>query len=119
VIFILFVILTIGLSVIVIKLVGDALKRKSLYYGFQFTSVKCPKCEETVPYLRTPSSMKQELWGGWTCKRCGTEMDKFGTDVGTAVRVEDPSVHRTRADLINPFDSKGMTPIERVINDKN
>lgn len=38
----------------------------------------CPICGTPVPLYRHPTSFRQALWGGWTCKECGTEMDRFG-----------------------------------------
>ena len=38
----------------------------------------CPKCGTPVPGVRTPTSLRQALWGGWTCAECGTEMDRKG-----------------------------------------
>jgi hypothetical protein len=41
-------------------------------------SVNCPKCGERMRSLRTPASLRQAMWGGWTCPKCGCEMDKWG-----------------------------------------
>lgn len=38
----------------------------------------CPECRTPVPMYRSPRSLRQALWGGWTCERCGTEMDRRG-----------------------------------------
>ena len=43
--------------------------------------VKCPKCRAKMPYVRIPVNERQELWGGWTCHKCETEMDKWGKEV--------------------------------------
>ena len=40
--------------------------------------VACPKCGEPMPRVRKPTSLRQALMGGWTCARCGTEMDRWG-----------------------------------------
>jgi hypothetical protein len=42
----------------------------------------CPKCGTPVPMFRNPKSLRQALWGGWTCSNCGTEMDRSGNQVG-------------------------------------
>lgn len=39
---------------------------------------KCPVCGEPMPSVRLPRSLREALRGGWTCKRCGTECDKWG-----------------------------------------
>jgi len=38
----------------------------------------CPECGTPVPRFRRPASVRQALWGGWTCAICGTEMDRRG-----------------------------------------
>ncbi|WP_141249603.1 hypothetical protein [Sphingobium sp. D43FB] len=39
----------------------------------------CPNCSEALPFFRFPKSFKQALVGGWTCSRCHSEIDKWGT----------------------------------------
>ena len=39
---------------------------------------QCPRCGEPVPKFRKPANRRQALWGGWTCTRCGCEMDRRG-----------------------------------------
>jgi hypothetical protein len=39
---------------------------------------KCPKCGEPLPRFRKPASPSQMLWGGWTCGKCGCQMDRYG-----------------------------------------
>jgi hypothetical protein len=38
----------------------------------------CPRCQIPLPQVRLPTSFRQMMWGGWTCKSCGCEMDKWG-----------------------------------------
>ena len=38
----------------------------------------CPRCAAELPQYRTPISLKQALWGGWTCPNCGCEIDRQG-----------------------------------------
>jgi hypothetical protein len=40
--------------------------------------VSCPACGSPMPKVRRPESLKQALWGGSTCGKCGCEMDKWG-----------------------------------------
>jgi len=41
----------------------------------------CPSCGTPVPMLRNPTSLRQALWGGWTCSNCGMEMDRHGEEM--------------------------------------
>ncbi len=36
----------------------------------------CPKCGEERPIFRIPRNLSQTLKGGWTCKNCGSEINK-------------------------------------------
>ena len=38
----------------------------------------CPKCGAQLPKLRRPANADQALWGGWTCLKCGTQVDRNG-----------------------------------------
>lgn len=39
----------------------------------------CPQCETPIPKgPRVPSDSHEAMWGGWTCKACGTKLDKWG-----------------------------------------
>jgi hypothetical protein len=42
---------------------------------------RCPECGEALPSVRVPTNRRQMLWGGWTCKKCGCEIDKTGKKV--------------------------------------
>ena len=41
----------------------------------------CPDCSERLPHLQFRKSRRARLWGGWTCSRCGCEIDKSGKKV--------------------------------------
>ncbi len=41
----------------------------------------CPGCGRALPAVRRPKSLRQALWGGWTCEGCGLELDKWGRRV--------------------------------------
>ena len=41
----------------------------------------CPKCKEKPKAFRSPKSIRQALWGGWTCPGCNSEMDKWGKEI--------------------------------------
>jgi hypothetical protein len=42
---------------------------------------KCPECGEQLPRFRSPANARQGLWGGWTCPKCGCEVDRRGRKV--------------------------------------
>jgi hypothetical protein len=48
----------------------------------------CPNCGMPVPMFRTPTSLHQAFWGGWTCSNCQTEMDREGNELVRAVKAE-------------------------------
>ena len=50
-------------------------------WGFNLELPHCPRCGEEVPAIRKPTSVRQALWGGWTCNKCGCEMDKRGVEI--------------------------------------
>jgi len=38
----------------------------------------CPRCQALLPKMRKPKSMRQMLFGGWTCSECGCEVNSMG-----------------------------------------
>ena len=49
-----------------------------LMFAMSRKPVKCPSCGREQPKMRTPTSMNQAMWGGYTCQGCGAEMDARG-----------------------------------------
>lgn len=49
-----------------------------LLFAMSRKPVKCPSCGREQPKVRTPTSMNQAMWGGYTCQGCGAEMDARG-----------------------------------------
>jgi hypothetical protein len=49
-----------------------------LAVAFLIPPKKCPLCGEPLPRFRRPANRRQALWGGWTCPRCGCEVDRAG-----------------------------------------
>ena len=49
--------------------------------GINLKRVYCPKCGLKQPIIRKPKNERQALYGGNTCKNCGTEMDKYGQKI--------------------------------------
>jgi|SRR5579864_863988 len=70
-------IVTMSVLVLGILLVafGTATKNR---WGINLEPVNCPACGSLMPKLRRPESLRQTLWGGGTCGKCGCEMDKWG-----------------------------------------
>ena len=49
-----------------------------LALGLLLPRRNCPTCGEPLPKFRRPRNMRQRLWGGSTCPRCGAEVDRRG-----------------------------------------
>ena len=49
-------------------------------WGINLGTVNCPKCKEEQPQIRMPKSIKEALWGGYSCNNCGCKMDKYGVE---------------------------------------
>jgi hypothetical protein len=56
-------------------------RRRSGKWGLNFRRIVCPRCQFQQLVIRIPTSWRQYLWGGCTCKKCGCEMDKWGVEV--------------------------------------
>ena len=56
---------------------------KSGKMGMNLDGVSCPQCGKTAPKIRKPANARQFLWGGWSCSKCGTEMDKYGARINS------------------------------------
>jgi predicted RNA-binding Zn-ribbon protein involved in translation (DUF1610 family) len=73
-----------GVAIVVIAVativVGAVWPRKGKL-GINLSKVFCPKCGQPMPMIRKPKNQRQALWGGWTCPKCGCEMDKYGVAV--------------------------------------
>lgn len=77
-------IFVLGLALFVLLLaVGVLLVQGSLNktkWGINFKPTKnCPTCQNPFPRgMRIPADAEEAMWGGWTCKQCGTKVDKWG-----------------------------------------
>jgi len=40
--------------------------------------LKCSKCNTPMPLYAKRTNSKQRFWGGWTCEKCGAELDRKG-----------------------------------------
>jgi hypothetical protein len=41
----------------------------------------CPHCGTGLPQVRIPTSLRQAMWGGYTCGTCRIELDKWGRPI--------------------------------------
>jgi hypothetical protein len=64
-------------AILVAKIVLDSRRRRGVM-GINLRSMSCPTCATEIPTVRRPTSLRQALFGGSTCKSCGTELDKWG-----------------------------------------
>ena len=60
-------------------------------WGINLRPVSCPRCRTPLPRLRKPETLRQSLWGGWTCPACGVEVDKWGREVETLCTIDSRS----------------------------
>ena len=67
-------------GVLLFPILRDTARGKGRW-GINLKRVNCPSCGELAPQIRIPTSARQAAWGGWTCARCGSEMDKWGTEI--------------------------------------
>jgi transposase len=50
----------------------------AIIYYLLNKSQRCPKCKTKLPVFRSPHNSREMLWGGWTCPKCRTEIDRWG-----------------------------------------
>jgi hypothetical protein len=50
-------------------------------WGVNLDSVSCPNCNTPFPQVRQPQNIRQAMWGGGTCAKCGAEVDKWGREI--------------------------------------
>ncbi len=81
-VFILAVMVAMSIAVIYVYFIRKANAAKSKW-GINIKAIipgkniKCPECGNELPKMRKPANLKQALWGGFTCKTCGNEYDKW------------------------------------------
>ncbi len=73
-------ILPIVVTLVAAVLVVATWPRKGAW-GINLKKTCCPQCGLRVPRWRRPANERQALWGGWTCSKCGCEMDKYGKKI--------------------------------------
>ena len=73
------IIIVIGIYFITLLIIGKYNKNSKL--GINLNRVYCPKCNLKQPIIRRPSNERETLYGGYTCEKCKTKMDKFGVEI--------------------------------------
>ena len=70
-----FVLLAIGAW----RVIRDTIRARGKW-GVNFRNMKCPDCEALIRVAvpRIPATGNQMLWGGWNCRQCGCQIDKWG-----------------------------------------
>jgi hypothetical protein len=71
----------------VVFIIRDTVRQRG-GWGLPLELPSCARCGESAPLVRTPASLRQALWGGWTCGRCGLENDKWGRPLKEGMRDE-------------------------------
>ena len=93
---------------------------KKTNWGINIKQVFCPQCGEKMPNVRQPTSARQAMWGGWTCPKCGCEMDKWGKEISVENDADLPpkQLQESKTEpIVKPFDERGKTPVERIFED--
>lgn len=62
-------------------MVRDTIRQRGKF-GLNLGAARCTDCGTPPPAFRKPANRQQMLWGGWTCAKCGLELDKYGRPVG-------------------------------------
>jgi hypothetical protein len=66
-----------GMVALTVLIVVQSVQKKGSL-GVNFDPTQCAGCGAKLPTIRKPANVRQALWGGWTCRNCGCEMDKWG-----------------------------------------
>lgn len=72
-----------GVVIILVFTVVQGTRKKDKA-GVNLKKVSCPACDKELPRARRPTSLKQVMWGGYTCPACGVDIDKWGRREGAA-----------------------------------
>ncbi len=116
--FVVLIVLLIFFSVL-FKVIVSSVKRQGIW-GINFIPPNCPDCAKKLPVIRNPASFRQAMFGGATCSSCGCEADKWGNkiEVIECSRVQ-KQLRETPVNSIDPFDTKGKSPIEKVFEESD
>jgi len=72
---------TYGIIALVLVVFFFKKSRHKSNLGINLNRVYCPNCQTKQPFIRKPANQRQVLYGGLTCSKCNTEMDKYGVSV--------------------------------------
>ena len=78
--------------------------------------IDCPVCGKRVPFASRPTSVRQALLGGWTCRECGAELDEMGVDMSPLIEA---ARRREEAKFVSALGQDGVTPLEKVIDERD
>ena len=61
------------------RVIRDTIRGNGIW-GISFRNTLCPDCGSRIRagIPRLPETWKQALWGGWNCRQCGCQIDKWG-----------------------------------------
>jgi len=76
-----FIGIVIGIASLIFFFISNGKNSENSQMGINLKRVYCPKCGLKQPIIRKPKNERQALYGGNTCKNCGTEMDKYGQKI--------------------------------------
>ena len=75
----------VSIVILIILLVSIKKNSGNAKFGINLKRVYCPKFNLKQPIIRKPKTENQILYGGYTCKNCNTEMDKYGTEIKSEI----------------------------------
>jgi hypothetical protein len=67
--------------------------------------MSCPLCGAALPAVRVPTSLRQLMWGGWTCS-CGAELNALRQPIGGTAAVI--TVDQVRVTLRSPHTARSQ-----------
>ena len=80
---------------------------------------RCSRCDRSIPFFSRRRSVRELVFGGWTCPKCGSEIDQLG--IVRLARARDEHLRdfskRDRVKQIVEEAKDGRSPIERVIDE--
>jgi hypothetical protein len=62
-------------------------------WGLNPNPVSCPRCDTQLSQIKIPKSLRQALWGGYTCPNCGCEVDKWGRETAPPTKAFSMAAH--------------------------
>jgi len=55
-------------------------RKGAQFRGIGMFGAVCPRCAAPLPMRRKATSSSEAVWGGWTCKKCGCKVDRYGKE---------------------------------------